>query len=87
MAFDTAWSVERLQYQEEIIALKEERECLKAEIARLNRQLAEGIHIRGWWCQALIKKPDRVKVTCDTFNGCEKEELTECRHCGAAKHS
>lgn len=62
-------------------------ECIKkdAEILSLRKQLAEGIHLRGWWCNAPIVTVMGVKTTCDRFNGEEKDETISCRYCGALK--
>ena len=49
--------------------LIKENEKLKSR----NTELAGGLNIKGWWC------------ICEIFNGCEKEERTDCRSCGRPK--
>lgn len=52
-----------------------------------NKLLHSGIHLRGWWCQRVIdsKKMPGTKVSCDTFNGEEKETKLYCDYCGKEK--
>ncbi len=65
--------------------LKEEIKKKDAEITSLRKQLAEGIHLRGWWCNAPVVTSLGVMTTCDRFNGEEKDKHISCRYCGALK--
>jgi hypothetical protein len=57
----------------------------ETEIRDLKRQLSEGIHLKGWWCNAPVSTPLGVMARCDRFNGEEKESHISCRYCGALK--
>lgn len=54
---------------------------LRIEVANLKTQKVSGIHLNGWWCN----QPQASGMSCDTFNGQEKEEHIVCRNCGANK--
>ncbi len=64
------WSAEAEEAS--LVALLDEIEA--ATEARVRSEFSGGIVLRGWTCKE-----------CRSFNGSEKEELTECRSCGAAR--